>query len=49
MKKVLAASLLMAFVLTGCNTFKGVGKDVSKAGDAVTNTAEKTSDEIRRN
>lgn len=43
MKKVLAASLLMAFVLTGCNTFKGVGKDVSKAGDAVTNTAEKTS------
>ena len=49
MKKVLAASLLMAFVLSGCNTFKGVGKDVSKAGDAVTNTAEKTSDEIRRN
>ena len=49
MKKVLAASLLMAFVLTGCNTCKGVGKDVSKAGDAVTNTAEKTSDEIRRN
>ena len=49
MKKVLAASLLMAFVLTGCNTFKGVGKDVSKAGDAVTSTAEKTSDEIRRN
>lgn len=48
MKKVLAASLLMAFVLTGCNTFKGVGKDVSKAGDAVTNTAEKTSDEIHR-
>ena len=25
------------------------GKDVSKAGDAVTNTAEKTSEEIRRN
>ena len=49
MKKVLAASLLIAFVLTGCDTFKGVGNDVSKAGDAVTNTAEKTSDEIRRN
>ena len=48
MKKVLAASLLMAFVLTGCNTFKGVGKDVSKAGDAVTNTAEKTSDKNHR-
>jgi len=49
MKKILAASLLATFVLTGCNTFKGVGKDVSKAGDAVTNTAEKTSEEIRRN
>ena len=31
----------MAFVLTGCNTVKGVGKDVSKAGEAVTGTAEK--------
>ena len=49
MKKILAAPLMVAFVLTGCNTVKGVGKDVSKAGDAVTNTAEKTSEEIRRN
>ena len=49
MKKILAASFMVAFVLTGCNTVKGVGKDVSKAGDAVTNTAEKTSEEIRRN
>ena len=49
MKKILAASLIVAFALTGCNTFKGMGKDVSKAGDAVTNTAEKTSEEIRRN
>lgn len=31
---------MIAVVLTGCNTFKGFGKDVSKAGDAVTNTAE---------
>ncbi len=49
MKKILATTLVMAFVLTGCNTFKGLGKDVSKAGDAVTGTAEKTSEEIRRN
>lgn len=49
MKKILAASLVVAFVLTGCNTFKGVGKDVSKAGETVTNTAEKTSNEIRNN
>ncbi|MDN5512475.1 entericidin A/B family lipoprotein [Acinetobacter sp.] len=49
MKKILAASLIIVFALTGCNTFKGMGKDVSKAGDAVTNTAEKTSEEIRKN
>ena len=41
MKKILVASMLFAFVLTGCNTFKGVGKDVSKAGDAVSNSADK--------
>lgn len=46
MKKVLAASLVVAFVLTGCNTFKGMGKDVSKAGDAVSNTAEKTENKM---
>ena len=49
MKKILAASLVVTFALTGCNTFKGVGKDVSKAGEAVSTTAEKTSNEIRRN
>ncbi|MEK5766530.1 MULTISPECIES: entericidin A/B family lipoprotein [Acinetobacter] len=49
MKKILATSLILAFVLTGCNTVKGVGKDVSKAGEAVTGTAEKTSDKIHRN
>jgi len=49
MNKIIAASLLVAFALTGCNTVKGVGQDVSKAGQAVTGTAEKTSEEIRRN
>ncbi|TCM65817.1 putative small secreted protein [Acinetobacter calcoaceticus] len=46
MKKVLAASVILAFILTGCNTFKGVGKDVSSAGSAVTKTAEKTQDKL---
>ena len=46
MKKILAASIMVAFVLTGCNTFKGMGQDVSKAGDAVTKTAEKTQDKL---
>ncbi|WP_407307277.1 entericidin A/B family lipoprotein [Acinetobacter sp.] len=48
MKKILATSVIMAFFLTGCNTVKGMGEDVSKAGDAVTNTAEKTSEEIHK-
>ncbi len=46
MKKILAASIMVAFVLTGCNTFKGMGQDVSKVGDAVTNTAEKTQNKM---
>ncbi len=46
MKKILAASLIIAFALTGCNTFKGMGKDVSKAGDAVTNSAEKVENKL---
>ncbi len=33
MKKILAASLMMAFVLTWLQTPEGMGKDVSKAGD----------------
>ena len=49
MKKIIAASLLVAFALAGCNTVKCVVQDVSKAGQAVTGTAERTSDEIRRN
>ena len=46
MKKVLSASVMVAIIITGCNTFKGFGQDVSKAGDAVTNTAEKTQDKM---
>ena len=47
MKKMLAATMLVAFVLTGCNTVKGVGQDVSKAGDSVTNTAEKVENKLK--
>ncbi|WP_323809361.1 entericidin A/B family lipoprotein [Acinetobacter defluvii] len=46
MKKILAASLLLTFVLTGCNTIKGAGQDVSKAGDAVTNSAERVENKL---
>lgn len=39
MKKFILAALAATFVLTGCNTIKGFGKDVSKTGEAVTNKA----------
>lgn len=46
MKKILLTTMAITFILTGCNTVKGVGKDVSKAGEAVTNTAEKTQNKL---
>ena len=46
MKKLNAASLAVMFAVTGCNTIKGFGKDVSKTGDAVTNTAQKTENKL---
>ena len=46
--KMLAATLAIAtmMVFTGCNTVKGIGKDVSRAGTAVTDSAEKTQDKM---
>lgn len=46
MKKFLVASLVAVFVLTGCNTIKGFGKDVSKGGDAISNSAQKVEEKI---
>ncbi|WP_201535260.1 entericidin A/B family lipoprotein [Psychrobacter immobilis] len=46
MKKLIIASLAAMFVLTGCNTFKGLGQDVSGAGDAVTGTAQDVQNKI---
>ncbi|QIL43276.1 entericidin A/B family lipoprotein [Acidovorax sp. HDW3] len=39
MNKTLAALLALAFMLAGCNTVKGVGQDVQKAGDAIERAA----------
>lgn len=47
MKKVIIASLAAMFVLTGCNTFKGFGQDVSSAGKAVTGGAESAQQKIQ--
>ena len=42
MKKALTLiALASAFVLAGCNTVQGVGKDVQKAGSAVEQAGKK--------
>ncbi|WP_026213003.1 entericidin A/B family lipoprotein [Faucicola boevrei] len=46
MKKLIIATVASVFVLTGCNTVKGFGKDVSKAGNAVTNTSQKVENKM---
>ena len=46
MNKLIATSSAVMFAVTGCNTVKGFGKDVSKTGDAVTTTAQKTENKI---
>ena len=45
MKRMIILMLLAMFstgTLTACNTVKGVGKDVQKAGDKVEEAADKT-------
>jgi entericidin B len=38
--------LLMALVLSGCNTVEGMGEDVSAAGGTVSETADDVEDEM---
>ena len=40
MKKIVAL-FAIAFVLAGCNTVRGVGQDVQKAGSAIEDAAKK--------
>lgn len=43
MRRTFALALLaFSFAMSGCNTVHGFGKDVSSAGDAVANAADKT-------
>ncbi len=46
MKKLIIASIAATLVLTGCNTIKGFGKDVSRTGEAVSNTAQDVQNRI---
>lgn len=47
-KKAVALSLLAvaALALSACNTIEGAGRDVSAAGEGISNAAEKTGDAI---
>jgi predicted small secreted protein len=37
MKSMFAILMVSTFVLAGCNTVRGVGQDIEKAGEAVKN------------
>ena len=39
--KTIFALLAAAFVLAGCNTIKGAGQDIQKAGNAIENAAKR--------
>ncbi len=38
--RLMALAALALFALTACNTIAGIGKDVKKAGEVVSDTAE---------
>lgn len=40
-KIMLTTLVVFAMVLTGCNTIAGAGKDIQRAGNAISNAAEK--------
>jgi entericidin B len=42
----LIALCLMALALTSCNTVEGMGEDVSAAGNAMSDTADDTKDQM---
>jgi predicted small secreted protein len=41
MLKTIATLLAAAFVVAGCNTVKGMGQDLQKAGEEIENAARK--------
>lgn len=42
MSKLIAALAMATVVLTGCNTIKGMGKDVQRGGEKVQQAAAET-------
>jgi len=46
MKTILALLLTSTFVLTGCNTVAGAGKDLERGGEKVQDTARDTQEKM---
>jgi entericidin B len=46
MLKIIAAVAFATIMLTGCETVKGMGKDVSSAGSVVTGSAAETQEKM---
>ncbi|MCE5282676.1 MAG: entericidin A/B family lipoprotein [Deltaproteobacteria bacterium] len=40
--------LLLLALLAGCNTFKGMGRDIEGAGQAIERAADKTKEAIKK-
>jgi predicted small secreted protein len=49
MKKIfLPAIIVIVMALTGCNTFKGMGKDIEDAGHGIQKASDKTKEAITK-
>ena len=47
-KVILLGMVALILTVTGCNTFKGMGKDIEGAGQALGKASEKTRDAISK-
>jgi len=47
-KVFLSIVIVIVMALTGCNTFKGMGKDLESAGQTIQKASDKTSESINK-
>jgi predicted small secreted protein len=47
-KIVLSIFIVIVLALTGCNTFKGMGKDLEGAGQSIQKASYKTKDAVKK-
>ena len=47
-KVFLSIVIVIVMALTGCNTFKGMGKDLESAGQTIQKASDKTSESIKK-